>query len=100
MSKLFVIIVTVTAPHDHVQKVFPAHLEWLQKHFSSGNLLSIARTINELGAINIGVAESEEAMKEIMDTDPIMPGVAKYELKEIEISKMSPALLAFARSEK
>ncbi len=80
---MFVAISTYLKPLEEVDKFYPAHIEWLIKHFNAGRFLGSGRRVPPAGGLIIGREESRDAFLALLAEDPFQQhGLASYEVFE------------------
>ncbi|MFW9914505.1 MAG: YciI family protein [Candidatus Thorarchaeota archaeon] len=90
--KTYVVWMKVKAP-EKIQEVLPAHLEHLETLKKDGTLIISGPFVipEKSGGMMIFRAESFDAAKEIMESDPfIVEGVEDYDLCELAMTVHSP----------
>jgi uncharacterized protein YciI len=96
---MFVAISTYLRPLEELDQWYPAHYEWLKKHYISGHLLGSGRRVPPVGGIILARAETRQAFLSILAEDPFQQnGLAKYEVIEFNpgpLPRRSPELEAF-----
>jgi uncharacterized protein YciI len=81
--KHFLIDIVFTVPMDQVEKVVPAHREFLQQGYDRQLLLMSGPKSPRTGGIVIGRAETLEAIQAFFHDDPYATaGVAKHHFTE------------------
>jgi uncharacterized protein YciI len=94
---LFLLSVSYTAPIPEVEKAFDLHVAWLMERYARGDYLSFAKKVPATGGICTATASSLAEMERIISSDPfVVKGVARYDIQEIALTKMSPKLLEHA----
>jgi len=90
---MFVLELTYTAPHDAVDAVLPAHVDWLDEQYEKGVFLASGRKNPRDGGVIIAVAEDRARIEEIAGGDPfVAAGVCAYRVTEFAATKTAPAL--------
>src|SRR2546423_882239 len=80
---MFVAISTYLKPLEELDPWYPAHFEWLMKHYTSGHFLGSGRRVPPVGAIILARAENREEFLSILADDPFQQnGLAQYEIFE------------------
>ena len=64
---MFVVITIYLKPLEEVNKWYPEHFAWLEKYYASGHFLGSGRRVPPVGGIIIARAESQEALRSILD---------------------------------
>ncbi|MET3600286.1 YciI family protein [Martelella mangrovi] len=84
---MILISLTYVAPMEAVEKHFDGHIEWLNRHYASGDFIASGRKVPRTGGVIIARG-SLEAVRTICETDPfVSEGVATYELTEVDFSR-------------
>jgi len=97
--KHFLIDIVFTAPWEQVEKVVPAHREYLQKGYDQQLLLLSGPKNPRTGGIVIGRAESLEAIQAFFKSDPYaLEGVAKHVITEFNPVKRQAIVEAWVNS--
>nr|WP_274605227.1 YciI family protein [Phaeovibrio sulfidiphilus] len=82
---------------DEVDRVRPAHFEWLDRQYEAGVFLLSGRRTPPVGGIILARAESREALEAIVAQDPyVKNSVAEVEIIEFEPNKFSEDARALA----
>ncbi|HEY7348430.1 MAG TPA: YciI family protein [Ktedonobacterales bacterium] len=80
---MFVAISTYLKPLEDVDTYYPAHIEWLIKHFNAGRFLGSGRRTPPIGGLILAREESREAFLALLAEDPFQQhGLASYEVFE------------------
>ncbi|PVH74483.1 hypothetical protein DL98DRAFT_499674 [Cadophora sp. DSE1049] len=94
---LFLLSVSYTASEEEVQRVLPKHFEWLISQYDKGVYLSFAKKVPATGGVCFATAKSLDEIVATTNTDPFtIEKVAKYEIQEVALTKMNPAILELA----
>jgi uncharacterized protein YciI len=92
---MFVLELTYTAPLEAVDAALPAHVEWLEKHYTSGTFLASGRKIPRDGGVILAVGDDRAEIEKITATDPfVVAGVCAYRITEFIATKTAPELAA------
>lgn len=90
---MFVILLTYTKPIEEMDKLRPAHLEFLNKYYEDGTLLASGRQVPLKGGCIIAHAASRAEIERILAEDPFaIEGAATYEIIEFTPSRVVDAL--------
>jgi len=92
---MFIIEVDYLCPLAEVDRLLPAHVEYLNKYYQEGVFLLSGRKVPRTGGIIMAAAESREDLQKIMDEDPFAKaGIAHYEVTEFHPTKAASSLEA------
>jgi uncharacterized protein YciI len=98
-AQMLVAISTYLKPLEEVDEFYPAHIEWLMRHYASGRLLGSGRRVPPTGGVIIARAESREEFLALLAEDPFQQnGLASYEVFEFApgpLPRRSPQLEEF-----
>ena len=90
---MFVILLTYTQPLAEVDKLIPAHREFLQRMYETGRFLLSGRKEPRTGGVILASAASMEALKRLLADDPFsVHGVADYQIIEFTPTMSAPEL--------
>ncbi|HEU5368861.1 MAG TPA: YciI family protein [Ktedonobacterales bacterium] len=96
---MFVAISTYLKPLEEVDTAYPAHREWLLKHYNAGRFLGSGPRVPRTGGLIIARADSREAFMALLADDPFQQqGIAQYDVYEFNPGPLpyrSAALEAF-----
>ena len=96
---MFVAISVYLKPLEELDQLYPAHFEWLRKHYELGRFLSSGPRVPRIGGVLIARAESREEFLSILDEDPFQQnGIAQYDVFEFNpgpLPRRSAELEAF-----
>src|SRR5262245_36798804 len=80
-TQLVVAISTYLKPLDEVDRLYPAHLEWLMKYYELGRFLGSGPRVPRTGGVILARVESREEFLTLLAEDPFqIHGVSQYEL--------------------
>lgn len=80
---MFVILLSYVQPLNEVDKLIPAHREFLQAHYASGKFQLSGRLEPRTGGIIIATADSRAEVEMIIEQDPFYQArVAQYQVLE------------------
>ncbi len=80
MMTMYVLLVNYLRPLEEVQPLFPAHREFLQRYYASGQFI-VSGTREGGGLIVAKIAGGREAVDAIVAEDPFtVQGMATYEV--------------------
>lgn len=92
---MFIVVLTYQAPIEEVDAHLKAHIEFLDQYYEEGVFLASGRRVPRVGGVILAEAESEEALRAIVDADPFLTsGVATAEIIEFAPTRAIPALSA------
>ncbi len=98
---MFVAISTYLKPLEEVDQFYPAHIEWLQKHYNAGRFLGSGRRVPPIGGLIIAREESRDAFLALLAEDPFQQhGLASYQVFEFtprSLPLAAPELDAFLK---
>ncbi|KES13053.1 hypothetical protein SASC598P14_006230 [Snodgrassella alvi SCGC AB-598-P14] len=81
---------------EEVEKYLPAHLNYLQEHYDSGDFIASGRQVPRIGGVILCRAASKESAQSIMVKDPFhIHQIAEYELIEFIPTKYASGFEAF-----
>lgn len=81
---------------EEVEKYLPAHLNYLQEHYDSGDFIASGRQVPRIGGVILCRAVSKESAQSIMVKDPFyIYQIAEYELIEFIPTKYASGFEAF-----
>ena len=96
---MFVAISTYLKPLEEVDRSYPEHYAWLERHYASGHFLGSGRRVPPVGGIIIARGESKEEFLALLAGDPFQQnGLARYEVLEFNpgaLPRRSAELEAF-----
>ena len=97
---MFVAISTYQKPLAEVDAARDGHLEWVGKHYDSGNFLVSGRQASATGGVIVAQADSESDLLGMLSSDPfVISGLSRYELIEFSptaAAQRSPGFIAFS----
>jgi uncharacterized protein YciI len=78
---MYVAVSAYRASLAEVDELRAAHHEWVAGHYRAGRILVSGRRAPPLGGVIVATAESDAAMRDLVEDDPfVVGGVARYEL--------------------
>jgi len=87
---VFVILGNYIKPLEEVDRVLPAHREFLDRHFAAGTFICSGPSNPRTGGIILCTAGSREEVEAIMAQDPFTTEqVAEYTVHEFSTTKAS-----------
>jgi uncharacterized protein YciI len=93
---MFLLLLKYTKPVEEVERVRPAHLEFLDRLYAQGKLVVSGQREPKTGAVIFANVGSEvEAMKMIVDDPYFTEKVADYELIRFTPTKNDPRFAPF-----
>lgn len=93
---MFIANLTYIRPLDEVDALIPAHIEFLDRHYASGDFVASGRKVPRTGGIILIAGSDRDKVNAILDQDPFKrEGVATYDVLEFVPTKMQPGLEHF-----
>lgn len=90
---MYVVLSTYTAPLEEVDLLLPDHVEWLSKHYDSGEFLFSGRRKPTVGGVIIARPMLRGKLDAILSTDPLAyRGLVHYEVIEFVATRTAPNL--------
>jgi uncharacterized protein YciI len=90
---MFVISSVYLKPLEEMDRLRPAHLEFLDKYYAKGIFLASGRQVPPKGGMIIAQGVSRAELEGILKDDPFQQqGAAVYEIVEFNATKYAPAL--------
>ncbi len=87
---MFIVSLTYTCVIDDIEKYLPAHIEYLDRHYSTGTFLVSGRKNPRTGGVILAVTESREELDNILAEDPFhINKLADYDVIEFTPTKAS-----------
>jgi len=87
---MFVVILTYTKPIEEIDKLRPAHIEFLDKYYRENIFVMSGRQVPLNGGIIIANSSSKEQLENILLEDPFnIYQVAEYKIIEFTPSKFN-----------
>lgn len=94
---MFIANLTYIRPLDEVDAIIPAHIEFLDRHYASGDFVASGRKVPRTGGIILIAGSDRDKVNAILDQDPFKrEGVATYDVLEFVPTKMQPGLEHFS----
>lgn len=94
---MFIANLTYIRPLDEVDTLIPAHIEFLDRHYASGDFVASGRKVPRTGGIILIAGSDRDKVNAILDLDPFKrEGVATYDVLEFVPTKMQPGLEHFS----
>lgn len=82
-TQMVVAVSTYLKPLAEVDKLYPAHFEWLTKHYKSGRFLGSGARVPRIGGVILIRAESSEEVLALLAEDPFsIHAISQYEVYE------------------
>lgn len=87
--KMYVVLLTYTAPLSEVDYVLPDHAKWLDKHFQAGEFLAAGRqNPRDLGCVIITRPMSRAKLEAILCVEPFLAAhVATHRIVEFSATR-------------
>jgi uncharacterized protein YciI len=90
---MFLVLLSYKKPLAEVDRHIAAHMEFLARHYASGEFLLSGRKQPRSGGVILATAADRAQMEAIVRSDPfVREGVADYEIIEFIASSTAPAL--------
>lgn len=90
---MFIVSLTYKVPLTEIEPHFNAHMEYVAKHYQTGNFLASGRKEPRTGGVILAKAESLSKMQAIVNADPfIQAEVADAEITEMLVSNTAEEL--------
>ena len=87
---MFVIILSYIKPIEEVDRVRPAHLEFLDRYFAKNIFVASGRQTPLKGGVILAVADSRQMVETIITEDPFYSEkIATFEIIEFTPTKVS-----------
>lgn len=89
---MFIFSLTYVKPLSDVERLLPAHIEFLDEHYKKHLFMCSGRKVPRTGGIILCSCSDMAEAKVIMERDPFYKeGIAQYEIIEFVPSKSSEA---------
>ena len=86
---MFIAISVYLKPLEEVNKFYPEHFAWMQRHYDSGRFLGSGRRVPPVGGVIIARGESREEFLSILAEDPFQQNdLAKYDVFEFNLGPL------------
>lgn len=96
---MFAVILSYKVSPEEVDKVTPAHREFLDAYYANGTLVMSGRQASQKGGVIIANVKTRDALDLILSQDPFMTeGVADYTIYEFTPTKFQPVLAEMIQS--
>lgn len=90
---MFVIILSYIKPIEEVDRLRPAHLEFLDRYFAKNIFIASGRQTPLKGGVILAAAESRAIVEQIITEDPFYTEkVASFDIIEFTPGKVNPNL--------
>lgn len=90
---MFLVLLSYKKPLVEVDRHVAAHMEFVARHYDSGEFLLSGRKQPRSGGVILARAADRARVEEIVQSDPfVRAGVADYEIVEFIASATAPAL--------
>lgn len=94
---MFVVTLTYVKDLESVDRLIPAHIEWLERQYSAGVFLASGRRVPRTGGIILANGVTREELEDVLQEDPFNKAmVAEYEIIEF-IPSMTNYQLSFLK---
>jgi len=92
-QNLFVIDLHYVVPLDEVESAIDAHVDFLEKNYSSGRFIASGPKVPRTGGVIIATAATRDELEASLEADPFKKqGLAKYTVSEFRPSKRAKQL--------
>ena len=92
---MFIAILTYKKPLEEVDRFLKAHRDFLDRHYSAGNLITSGPRIPRKGGVIMIKADALSDAEAILAEDPFrINGIADYQIVEFTPTKFSTPILA------
>lgn len=89
---MFIFSLTYVKPLSEVERLLPAHIEFLDEHYKNHLFMCSGRKIPRTGGVILCNCADKVEAKAIMEKDPFYKeGIAQYDIIEFVPSKASEA---------
>jgi uncharacterized protein YciI len=90
---MFVVKLTYKKSIDLIDKLRPAHLDFLDKYYENETFIASGRQEPLVGGVIIAICESKGKLEEILKEDPFYKEeIADYEITQFSANKFHPTL--------
>ena len=90
---MFLLLLSYKKPLAEVDRHVPEHMEFVARHYASGEFLLSGRKQPRTGGVILATAADRARVEAIVQEDPfVREGVADYEIVEFIASSSAPAL--------
>jgi uncharacterized protein YciI len=90
---MFVITLSYIKPIEEIDRLRPAHLEFLDRYYAKNIFLASGRQTPLKGGVILAVAESRAVIEQIITEDPFHTHhVATFEITEFTPGKVHPTI--------
>ena len=90
---MFLVLLSYRKPLAEVDRHVAAHMEFLARHYATGEFLLSGRKQPRSGGVILATAADRAQMEAIVHSDPfVREGVADYEIIEFIASSTAPGL--------
>jgi len=90
---MFLVLLSYRKPLGEVDRHVAAHMEFLARHYATGEFLLSGRKQPRTGGVILAQVADRSQMEAIVRSDPfVREGVADYEIIEFIASSSAPAL--------
>ena len=88
--KYFLLISKYVKPLAEVERVLPAHREFLQRYYDAGMFIVSGPLNPRTGGVILATAQSRDEIQDCLEEDPFfVEGVSEYEILEFSATKQS-----------
>lgn len=90
--KYFLLISKYVKPLAEVERVLPAHREFLQRYYDAGMFIVSGPLNPRTGGVILAAAKTRDEIQDCLEEDPFfVEGVSEYEILEFSATKQSEA---------
>jgi uncharacterized protein YciI len=96
---MFLILLNYKVPNQEVERVTPAHRDFLDEAYQVGKLLISGPKIPRTGGVIIACVKTRGEVDELIQKDPFHErGIADYEVFEFKAVKYQPVLSSIVQA--
>ncbi len=97
---MFIIELTYKVSPEEIDKNLEAHMDYIDKYYSTGHFLASGRQEPRTGGIIFARAKSRERIEDIVSKDPLnSKGLADFKIIEFKATKNTKEYKAFVGEE-
>ena len=90
---MFLILLNYKVPIEEVERVTPAHREFLDRAYKANKLLLSGPQVPRKGGVILSLVKTRDEVDEMIKADPFnLEGLADYTVFEFQALKFHPAL--------
>jgi uncharacterized protein YciI len=84
--RLFLVLIRYLSPPDEIDRLRPAHREFLRRHYDGGRLIVSGPRVDRTGGVVLARGASAEEVASWFADDPYaVAGAARHEVIEFEV---------------